>query len=142
MQPVNSGGGHIVVPGGTTLAPPTGGVPTTAGVPTSGRTDLMGLNWNDGSNTVTGDFKDTYGAGTGTAISDVLKGLGTTTDSAVQATINNTSQLADKQYANIQAQEVAGGITPNSSTAALAAGDFYSGVNSSTCNKQSGIWSF
>ena len=80
---------------------------------------------------MTGDFKDTYGAGTGTAISNVLAGLGTNTDSAVQATIANTSRLADQQYGNIQAQEAAGGITPNSSTAALAAGDFYSGVNSS-----------
>jgi hypothetical protein len=88
------------------------------------------INWNDGSNTVTGDFKDTYGAGTGTAITDVLKNLGTSTDSAVQATIANTNLEAGKQAANITSGEAASGITANSSTAALAQGDFYSGVNS------------
>jgi hypothetical protein len=89
-----------------------------------------GINWNDGSNTVTGDFKDTYGAGTGNAIVDVLKNLGTSTDSAVAATIANTNLEASKQAANITSGEAASGVTANSSTAALAQGDFYSGVNS------------
>lgn len=129
------GGSHIILPGSTGIGNSggTGVAPLTPGgsVPTTSTTQTPGINWNDGSNTVTGDFKDTYGAGTGTAISDVLQGLGTSTDTAVQATVANTERLADQQYGNIQAQEAASGITPNSSTAALAAGDFYSGVNSS-----------
>lgn len=129
--PSASGGSHILLPGGVTAGAGGGTVPTTPGVNPSGTIQTNGINWNDGSNTVAGDFKDTYGAGTGTAISSVLSNLGTSTDSAVQATIANTERLADQQYGNIQAQEAASGITPNSSTAALAAGDFYSGVNSS-----------
>lgn len=122
----------------TTLNPTAGGVATTSQVPTgntvplpSGTVQNTNINWNDGSNTVTGDFKDTYGAGTGTAISSVLQNLGSSTDSAVQATNANVEYLANQQYGNIQAQEAASGITPNSSTAGLAAGDFYAGVNSS-----------
>lgn len=108
-------------------APTASGTP---GVMPAGGVQSNGINWNDGSYTVTGDLKDTYGAGTGTAISQALQGLGTSTDAAVQATIANTQLAADKQYGNIQAQQAAAGITPNSSTAALAAGDFYSTVNS------------
>jgi hypothetical protein len=123
-----------------------GGVPTTSsstgttvnGLP-AGSQQTNGINWNDGSHTATGDFKDTYGAGTGTAITDVLQNLGTSTDSAVQATINNTNLAAGKQYANIQAQEAAAGITPNSSTAGLAAGDFYSTVNSNLQSTVAGM---
>lgn len=89
-----------------------------------------GINWADGSNTVTGDFKDTYGAGTGTALSDALQGLGTSTSNAVSALQSNTNLEAGNQYKNIQATEAAQGVTPNSSTAALAQGDFYSQVNS------------
>lgn len=126
---VPNSGAHVVLPGGT-IGPP-GSVPTGATGTVPGTAQNTNINWADGSNTVTGDFKDTYGAGTGTAISSVLQNLGSSTDSAVQATIANTSRLADQQYGNIQAQEAAGGITPNSSTSALAAGDFYSGVNSS-----------
>lgn len=125
-----------IVPMGTTQANPYAAPTATPGaqtlnptIPGSGAPQTNGINWNDGSYTVTGDLKDTYGAGTGTAISQALQGLGTTTDAAVQATIANTQIAADKQYGNIQAQEAASGITPNSSTAALAAGDFYSGVN-------------
>lgn len=121
----------------TTLNPTAGGVAPTSQVPTGntvplppGTVQQNGINWNDGSNTVVGDFKDTYGAGTGTAITDVLKNLGTSTDQAVQATIANTNYAANQQYGNIQASEAASGITPNSSTAGLAAGDFYAGVNS------------
>jgi hypothetical protein len=60
----------------------------------------------------------------------VLQNLGTATDSAVQATIANTNLEAGEQAANITSGEAASGVTANSSTAALAQGDFYSGVNS------------
>jgi len=88
------------------------------------------INWNGGSKTVTGDFQATYGQGTGTAITDVLKNLGTSTDSAVAATNANVNLEAGKQAANITSGEAASGVTANSSTAALAQGDFYAGVNS------------
>lgn len=133
------------LPASGTTAAPVGSVPTTAtGTPTSGAlpagtSQSNGINWNDGAYTVTGDFKDTYGAGTGTAITDVLSGLGTATDSAVQATIANTNLAASKEYGNIQASEAAGGVTPNSSTAALASGDFYSSVNSQLQQTVSGM---
>jgi hypothetical protein len=109
---------------------PTSTASTAANAVITGTVQSNGINWNDGSDTVTGDFKDTYGAGTGTAITDVLQNLGTSTDSAVQATIANTNLEAGKQAANITSGEAASGVTANSSTAALAQGDFYSGVNS------------
>lgn len=84
----------------------------------------------DASNSLAGDFEATYGQGTGTAITDVLQNMGTNTDAAIQATISNTDLAAQQQMGNIQAQEAAGGVTPNSSTAALAESNFYSQVNS------------
>lgn len=106
------------VPG---LIPTTNPTGVQAGVPASGAAPL----------TLGGDLNATYGAGTGAAIGDVLGSLGTVNDQAVQATIANTDLAAGKQYANIQANEAASGVTANSSTAALAAGDFYSGVDAS-----------
>lgn len=103
--------------------------PTVNGLP-PGTVQTSPVNWVDGSNTVIGDFNDTYGKGTAGAITSVLQNLGTSNDSAVQALINNTNLEASKQYSNIQASQAASGITPDSSTAALAAGDFYSTVNS------------
>jgi hypothetical protein len=128
----------------STVAPTSGVAPvaTSGAIPVTGTSPTAqtnGINWTDGSNTVTGDFKDTYGAGTGTAISNVLSNLGTSTDSAVQALINNTNLAATKQYGNIKASEAAGGVTPNSSTAALAAGDFYSSVNAQLQQSISGM---
>lgn len=114
------------VPTGTSTTPSTG---TLNGLP-AGSSQTNGVNWTNGSNSIIGDFSDTYGKGTGTAITSVLQNMGTQTDSAVQALIANTGIAANNQYANIQAQEAAGGVTPNSSTAGLAAGDFYSQVNS------------
>jgi hypothetical protein len=116
--------------GNPAIAP--GAVPATASnsVMAPATAQGSGINWADGSNTVTGDFKDTYGAGTGTALSDALQGLGTSTSNAVSALQSNTNLEAGNQYKNIQATEAAQGVTPNSSTAALAQGDFYSQVNS------------
>lgn len=105
---------------------------------TSGATQ-GGIPWTEGSNTVGGDFNATYGQGTGTAIGSVLSNLGTSTDQAVTALTQNTNLEANNQYANIQAQEAAGGVTPNSSTAALAQGDFYSQVNSSLQSQVAGM---
>lgn len=93
-------------------------------------TQNNGVTWNTGSDSVVGDFQNTYGQGTGTAITQVLQNLGTSTDSAVAATNANVNLEAGKQAANITSGEAASGVTANSSTAALAQGDFYSGVNS------------
>lgn len=88
-----------------------------------------GINTADGSYTLTGDFKDTYGAGTGSALAGVLGNLGTATDGAVTATNAAIEANAAKGFANIGSSQAAAGISPNSSTAALASGDFYAGVN-------------
>lgn len=138
------GGSAIVhqIPGttGPTVAPTSGPAftnpfasPTSAvpGTPTVPLTPGNGINWNDGSHTVTGDFKDTYGAGTGTAITDVLKNLGTSTDAAVQATEAETNREAGIQLGNIQASNAASGITPNSSAEQLAETNFEGNVNTS-----------
>ena len=117
---------------------PAGAVPVASAVPAGASqsanpgaiAQTNGINWNGGSNTVTGDFQATYGKGTGTAITDVLQNLGTSTDSAVAATNANVNLEAGKQAANIASGEAASGVTANSSTAALAQGDFYAGVNS------------
>src|SRR5271168_3342851 len=121
VAPTDSG---VLSPTGTALSA-AGSVPTsnTSGVQTNG------VNWVNGSNTVIGDFSDTYGAGTGQAITSVLQNMGTTNDSAIQALIAQTDTAANQQYGNIQAQEAAGGVTPNSSTAALASSNFYNQVN-------------
>jgi hypothetical protein len=150
-NPLSSGGGAATpaipmsaTPGQTPIAAgqanpfmPAGAAPVAGAVPAGTQNAYPGavaqtnnINWNDGSNTVTGDFKNTYGAGTGTAITDVLENLGTSTDSAVAATNANVNLEAGKQAANITSGEAASGVTANSSTAALAQGDFYAGVNS------------
>ncbi len=129
QPPIAAGQANPFMPAGA--APVAGAVPAgTQSVNPGAVAQTNNINWNDGSNTVTGDFKDTYGAGTGTAITDVLKNLGTSTDSAVAATNANVNLEASKQAANITSGEAASGVTANSSTAALAQGDFYAGVNS------------
>lgn len=84
----------------------------------------------DASNSLAGDFEATYGQGTGSAITNLLNTMGTTDSAAIQATIANTDYAAGQQYSNIQAGEAASGQTANSSTAALAGAQFYTGVNS------------
>lgn len=83
----------------------------------------------DASNSLAGDFEATYGQGTGTAITNLLSNMGTVDSGAIQATIANTDYAAGQQYSNIQSGEAAAGVTPNSSTAALAGAQFYTGVN-------------
>src|ERR1700744_1376120 len=119
-------------PGASTYGQPFGGLPTTLpSSPTSGMPSISsGLSTQDGSNTLVGDFSDTYGKGTGTALAGILANLGTSTNSAVQATNQNVLQAANDQYANILGQEAATGISPDSSSHALAAGDFNAKVNS------------
>ena len=88
-----------------------------------------GLSTTDGSNTVVGDFSDTYGKGTGTALVNQLSNLGTATNSAVQATNAQVLQQAGIQEANMKAGQAAAGISPDSSSSALMLGDFNAQVN-------------
>lgn len=116
-------------------APTSTALPTVPALNGAATTGVPGASnnvaWTTGNDSVVGDFQNTYGNGTGTALTQVLQGLGTSTDAAVTATNTAADTAANQQYANIQAQQAAAGITPNSSSAALAAGDFYSNVNTS-----------
>lgn len=115
------------------FAAPGATTPGIGTVPTTNTTGVQSndVNWADGSHTVTGDLKDTYGAGTGTAISSVLQNMGTNTDAAVQATTANANLNLNNQLANQQAGFAAAGITPNSSAAALGASDLTASVDTS-----------
>jgi len=88
-----------------------------------------GLSTKDGSHTLVGDFKDSFGAGTGTALADTIAGLGTSTDKAVQATNQSILNAAGIQQANIIGANAAAGLSKDSSSSALALGDFNSQVN-------------
>lgn len=100
-----------------------------------------GLSTTDGSNTVKGDFKDTYGAGTGSAIVDQLGSLGTATNSAVQSTNQAVLDAADRQKSNMYAQQAARGVSPDSSSSALYGSDFDAQVNS-TLNPLTPTWNY
>lgn len=117
-------GGAPQVPVGTAVSPILG-----QGVGTPGSGISTGLSTNYGDYTLAGDFAQTYGKGTGTALEGVLANLGTSTDNAVAATTNATLNAAQKQAANIASGEAAAGVSADSSTAALAQGDFASTVN-------------
>lgn len=103
----------------------TGGDPTTPG--TQGVSN--GLSNVNGDYTLTGDLRQTYGAGTGQAISNVLSNLGTSTDNAVSAFTTQAMDQANKGYANIGSSLAAAGTSKDSSTYGLASGDYWSGVN-------------
>lgn len=116
--------------GASTYGQAFGGVSTTLPTVNSQATGISsGLSTVDGSNTLVGDFSDTYGKGTGTALATILAGLGTSTDSAVTATNNQILQAAGLQQANMTATQAAHGVSSDSSTAALATGDFNAQVN-------------
>lgn len=89
-----------------------------------------GLSLADGAHTLVGDFKDSYGTGTGTALAGVLGNLGTATDKAVVATNQNILNAAGIQQANIRSGDAAHGLSADSSASALALGDFNAQVNS------------
>lgn len=107
---------------------PFGGAPTTLGSGI-GTGISTGLSTDYGDYTLAGDFSQTYGKGTGTALEGVLANLGTSTDGAVSATNAAALQTAGIQGANISSGEAAAGVSADSSTAALAQGDFASQVN-------------
>lgn len=90
-----------------------------------------GLSTEGGGHTLVGDFQQTFGKGTGTALATTLAGLGSSTDAAVQATNNQILQSAGIQEANLRANLAASGLSPDSSASALELGDFASQVNTS-----------
>src|SRR5271154_4359348 len=106
-----------------------GSVPSSAGSQSLNSIDPNVFSGSSGT-TLAGGLNNAFGAGIGTSIADVLSTMGGSTDQAVQATISNTDLAAQQQMGNIQSQEAAGGVTPNSSTAALAESNFYNQVNS------------
>jgi hypothetical protein len=114
-----------------------GTVPTGTGTGTTSLSGFQapsissGVSTTGGDNTTLGDFQQTYGKGTGTALEGVLAGLGTSTNAAVEATNAEVLQSAGIQQANMRAQQAASGISPDSSAAALASGDFAAQVNTS-----------
>ena len=128
---INPASPQGAVPSTAPILTPSGASPTQVGMPSTIQGNSDPNFYNGPSNdTVAGGLNQTYGAGLGTGIADILNNMGTVNDSAIQATIANTNLAAGQQYGNIQAQEAAGGVSPNSSTAALAAGDFYGNINS------------
>ena len=131
IPPVGTGAIPTAIPGAPAASIPSStgqgtGVGTLA-APTTGISS--GLSTVDGSNTLVGDFKDTYGAGTGTALADTLAGLGTATDKAVTATNQSILNAAGIQEANLKAGNAAAGLSADSSSSALSLGDFSSQVN-------------
>ena len=119
-----------------TVAPSVG---TDAGLTVPATGIGSGLSTVGGDDTVLGDFQATYGQGTGTALEGVLAGLGTATSGAVTATNQGIIDSAQKQYANLQATQAAQGVSADSSTAALAAGDFNAQVNQGIASTDAGI---
>jgi hypothetical protein len=118
--------GGVNISGGSTGL--VGSAPATAGSQSLSATDPNVYSGSSGS-TLAGGLNNVFGAGIGTALTDTLNSMGGQTDQAVQATIANTDLAAQQQMGNIQSQEAAGGVTPNSSTAALAESNFYNQVN-------------
>lgn len=122
------------------------GVPTTSygTLPTSSGginppSISSGLDTSDGSYTVKGDFKDVYGAGTGSTLVDILGNLGTAENSVFKAVQDNTLQAAERQKADMYASNAARGISPDSSSAALYNSDFDSQVNSNLMMESAGL---
>lgn len=96
--------------------------------PSTGVTNPNATTSQAGAKTMLGDFQQTYGQGTGTAIANLVGSLGTSTSSALNTMDTATIQAAQQQYGNMQANLAAQGVSPNSSTAALASSDFSSQV--------------
>jgi hypothetical protein len=62
-------------------------------------------------------------------LANTLAGLGTSTSNAVSATNSEIEANAARSQANMTASQAAHGVSSDSSTAALATGDFNSQVN-------------
>jgi hypothetical protein len=111
-----------------------GSLPTGNPAPGAGGGFVPGGNINastseGGSKTLLGDFQATYGQGTGTALAGTLGNLGTATSNAEQLMINPTMQAAERGWGDIQASMGSRGVSADSSTAGLAAGDYWGQVS-------------
>lgn len=117
-----------IVPGGTSA---TNTTTAAAGgfVPSSGNTNPNTATQEAGAKTMLGDFQATYGQGTGTALANALGNLGTTTSVAANQMIGPAMQAAQQGWQNIEQGMGARGVSADSSTAGLAAGDYWGQVN-------------
>lgn len=95
-------------------------------VPTTNPAGFSGTAQTGQDFSVTGDFQQTYGRGTGTEIASELGGLGTQYSEALNMMDTATINAAQKQYGNVKAQMAAAGVDPGSSAAALMSSDFSS----------------
>jgi hypothetical protein len=86
-----------------------------------------------------GDLQATYGRGTGTAIGNVLSGLGTSTSTALQTMDKAAIDAAQQEYGNLLSSEAARGVSADSSTAALMAGQFGSNLSESLASNAAQI---
>lgn len=118
------GGGTIPTVPGSPVTTSTGGYN-----PSAGLTNINAPTHGAGSKTLAGDLQAIYGQGTGTAIGNVLSNLGTTTSIAAEQMIQPTMQAAQQGYGDIEAAMGARGVSADSSTAGLAAGDYWGKVS-------------
>lgn len=121
---------NITTPGGLAT---TGGTGTTSGV-NLGTGQITG-----GDYTMLGDFQQTFGKGTGSVIAQDIASLGTSTSQALQTMDTAAIQAAQQQYGNMQANLAAQGVSPNSSTAALASADFSSQLTGQLASQAAGL---
>lgn len=121
-----------VIPGASTVPSSTGqgtGVGTLPATTASSPLNLTQSQNTTNSDSLLGDFQQTYGRGTGTALATTLSNLGTSTDAAVTATNQSILNAAGIQQANLEAGDAAAGLSKDSSSSALALGDFNSQVS-------------
>jgi hypothetical protein len=79
--------------------------------------------------TMLGDFQQTYGSGTGSYLASLLGNLGTSGSMALQTMDKAALDAAQRQWGSMEAGMGARGVSADSSTAALASGDFEAQVN-------------
>lgn len=117
-------------PTNTYGAVPVGGTAPAGGYnPASGVSNPNASTQEAGSKTLLGDLQSIYGQGTGTAIGNVLGNLGTTTSTAAEQMIGPAMQAAQLGWSNIETGMGARGVSADSSTAGLAAGDYWGQVS-------------
>lgn len=123
------GGAQPITVPGSTVAANTNVAAAGGFSPSTGVTDPNAATQEAGSKTMLGDFQQTYGQGTGTALANTLGGLGTSTSIAEQNMINATMGAAQLGWGNIESGMGARGVSADSSTAGLAAGDYWGQVS-------------
>lgn len=120
----------LMTPTNTYGTVPTAAAPAAGGYdPATGVSNPNASTQEAGSKTLLGDLQSIYGQGTGTAVGNVLGNLGTTTSTAAEQMIGPAMQAAQSGWSNIQTGMGARGVSADSSTAGLAAGDYWGQVS-------------